>query len=261
MSKREEQTETSNSQEKSNEYIEGSKVEYMVDGQQLKEVVKAKAGYNELYDRKVRNLQIIALVMVLMITFIAPLRLLDSRTYVDFTAIGFIIAGLVPSIIAIFDIIGGRKFALYLSVVIYGAWIMVLSTQFWEIILLITALIIYYEITRILLIIHPLLKNIESIAKGGAYYHANVFLGRYFRYFLKFSGLLIGSSFVLGVLGWYVFEPLQSDIIFSVFMIICLITLIIVSRKTLTPDIEKIILEEERERLEDNLARSHSKYS
>jgi len=187
--------------------------------------------------------------------------LLDSRTAVDFTAIGFIIAGLIPSVIAIFGVIGGRRIALNLSIIIYGSWIMVLSTQFWEIILLMIALIIYFETTRILLIIHPLLLKVESIAKGGAYYHANVFLGRYFRYLLKFSGLLIGSSFVLGVIGWYVFEPLQSDILFSLFMIVCLIMLIILSRKTLTPDVEKIILQEERDRLEEELAKSHSRYS
>lgn len=261
MEKNKEKSEEINTQEDSFKLIEESKIEYTIDNQKPKEVTRIKVGYNELYDRKIRNLQIIAFSMVLIITFISPLQLLDSRTYVDFTAVGFIIAGIVPSIIAVFKIIGNRKFALNLSLVIYGSWIFVLSTQFWEIILLMNALLIYYETTRIILLIHPLLDNVKTIAKGGAYYHANVFLKRYFRYFLKFSGLLIGSSFALGVIGWYTFEPLQSDIIFSIFIIICVITLIIISRITLTPDIEKILIHEAKDKIEEELVKSYSRYA
>ncbi|NPD90729.1 MAG: hypothetical protein HGN29_18620, partial [Asgard group archaeon] len=167
----------------------------------------------------------------------------------------------VPSLIAIFGFMRGGRIGLYVSVTIYGLWILVLSSFYWEVILMMSVLIVYFEVTRMIQLIRPLLKNIKSISRGGAYYHAGVFLDRYFRFLLKFCGFLIGFSITFGVLGWYVFEPLPSDILFSIFFILCLVMLILISRRTITKDIQKILIEEERDRREHELAKSHSRYS
>ncbi|NHJ31497.1 MAG: hypothetical protein FK732_01415, partial [Asgard group archaeon] len=191
-------------------------IEYIVEGKTLKQVAKAKINFSEEFDKKIRNLQIIALVMILLITLISPLRLIESRTYIDFTMVGFVTASLVPSIIAIFGFLRGGRISLYVSVLIYGIWILVNSSFYWEVILMMSILVIYFEVTRIIQMIKPLLTNIKSISRGGAYYHAGVFLDRYFRFLLKFCGFLIGFSITFGVLGWYVFEPLPSDLLFSI---------------------------------------------
>jgi len=237
------------------------KIEYIVEGKTLKQVSVAITNFSEEYDRKIRNLQIIAIAMVIVISLISPLRLLESRSYFDFTAVGFVTASLVPSLIAIFGFMRGGRFCLYLSTTIYGLWILVLSNFYWEVILLMSVLIIYFEVTRMIQIIRPLLTNIKSISRGGAYYHAGVFLDRYFRFLLKFCGILVGFSISFGVLGWYIVEPLPSDILFSIFFIICLAMLILLSRRTLTKDIQKILIEEERDRMETELAKSYSRYS
>ena len=105
------------------------------------------------------------------------------------------------------------------------------------------------------------MNDVETIIEGGAYYHASVFLKRYIKYLFKFSGLVIGFSIILGVIGWYAFEYLPSDILFSLFMIISLILIIFISRKTLTADAKKEILIEERKKAEKELIKSHSKYA
>ncbi|MCE7744306.1 MAG: hypothetical protein GPJ52_04130 [Candidatus Heimdallarchaeota archaeon] len=109
------------------EDIEQEEIEYVVEGKILKQVSKAKINFSEDFDTKIRNLQIIALVMVVIISLISPLRLIESRTYFDFTAVGFVTASFVPSLIAIFGFMRGGRFSLYLSVIIYGLWILVLS--------------------------------------------------------------------------------------------------------------------------------------
>ncbi len=246
---------------KEKEEKEHTEIQYVVEGKALKQVSIALVNYSEEYDKKIRNLQIIAVVMVVIISLISPLRLIESRSYFDFTAVGFVTASFVPSLIAIFGFMRGGRFCLYLSTIIYGLWILVLSNFYWEVILLMAVLIIYFEITRMIQIIRPLLTNIKSISRGGAYYHAGVFLDRYFRFLLKFCGFLIGFSITFGVLGWYIFEPLPSDFLFSIFFIICLAMLILLSRRTLTKDVQKILIEEERDRMETELAKSYSKYS
>jgi hypothetical protein len=251
----------SEKQAKPEEIIDDSEIEYSVDSKVIKRVKVAEINFAEEYDKKIRNMQIISLVIILIITLISPLRLFDSRTVVDFVMVGFIIAGLVPSIYAIFVYRRGQRLMLILSLLIYSSWILVLSTFYWEVILLVSILVIYYEITSMLHKIRILLINVKSIAEGGAYYHANVFLGRYFKYLLKFAGLILASSLVLGVIGWYLYQPLQGDILFSIFMIICLVMIVIFSRKTLTPDIQKLIIKEKHEKIEKDLERSHSRYS
>ncbi len=180
---------------------------------------------------------------------------------VTFTAIGFITACLIPSLIAIFGFIQGRKFCLVLSTLIYGVWILVLSAFYLEVILLFVVLIIYHEVTRIILIIDPLVEDVISISEGGVYYHASVTISRYFKFLLRLSGILFGLSIILSIIGYYLFEFLQSDILFAIFMIVSLIVLLIISRKTLTPDIEQILLKKKREQMEEEFAKSHSKYS
>ncbi len=246
---------------KKKDVVEREEIEYIVEGKVLKQVSKAKINFSEEFDTKIRNLQIIALVMVVIISLISPLRLIESRTYFDFTAVGFVTASFVPSIIAIFGFMRGGRISLYVSVTIYGLWILVLSSFYWEIILMMSVLIIYFEVTRMIQLIRPLLTNVKSISRGGAYYHAGVFLDRYFRFLLKFCGFLVGLSIIFGVLGWYVFEPLPSDILFSIFFILCLVMLILISRRTITKDIQRILIEEERDRMEFELAKSHSRYS
>ncbi|MBK5113452.1 MAG: hypothetical protein KGD59_05880 [Candidatus Heimdallarchaeota archaeon] len=240
---------------------EQEEVEYIVEGKILKQVTKAKINFSEEFDKKIRNLQIIALVMVFVISLISPLRLIESRTYFDFTAVGFVTASFIPSLIAIFGFMRGGRISLYVSLVIYGLWILVLSSFYWEVILLMSVLVIYFEVTRMIQLTRPLLQNIKSISRGGAYYHVGVFLERYFRFLLKFCGFLVGFSITFGVLGWYIFEPLPSDILFSIFFILCLAMIIMISRRTITKDIQKILIEEERDRMEYELAISHSRYS
>lgn len=257
--KRQKKKESASSKKK--DVVEQEEIEYIVEGKVLKQVSKAKINFSEEFDTKIRNLQIIALVMVVIISLISPLRLIESRTYFDFTAVGFVTASFVPSIIAIFGFMRGGRISLYVSVTIYGLWILVLSSFYWEVILMMSVLIIYFEVTRMIQLIRPLLTNIKSISRGGAYYHAGVFLDRYFRFLLKFCGFLVGLSIIFGVLGWYIFEPLPSDILFSIFFILCLVMLILISRRTITKDIQRILIEEERDRMEYELAKSHSRYS
>jgi len=261
MSSEKKQKKKESASTKKKDVVEQEEIEYIVEGKVLKQVSKAKINFSEEFDTKIRNLQIIALVMVAIISLISPLRLIESRTYFDFTAVGFVTASFVPSIIAIFGFMRGGRISLYVSVTIYGLWILVLSSFYWEVILMMSVLIIYFEVTRMIQLIRPLLTNIKSISRGGAYYHAGVFLDRYFRFLLKFCGFLVGLSIIFGVLGWYIFEPLPSDILFSIFFILCLVMLILISRRTITKDIQKILIKEERDRMENELAKSHSRYS
>ncbi|MCK5047310.1 MAG: hypothetical protein KAS22_12065 [Candidatus Heimdallarchaeota archaeon] len=261
MSREKKQRKKESASSKKKDVEEQVEIEYIVEGKILKQVSKSKINFSEEFDTKVRNLQIIALVMVVIISLISPLRLIESRTYFDFTAVGFVTASFVPSLIAIFGFMRGGRISLYISVIIYGLWILVLSSFYWEVILMMSALIIYFEVTRMIQLVRPLLSNVKSISRGGAYYHAGVFLDRYFRFLLKFCGFLVGFSITFGVLGWYIFEPLPSDILFSIFFILSLAMLILISRRTITKDIQKIIIKEERDRMEHELAKSHSRYS
>ena len=238
-----------------------NEIEYITDGNTKKVLSRVAEPTSEIFKRKRLNLQFIALAMVFIIVLISPLRLIDSRTAIDITAVGFISASLIPSLIAIFGFIPGRKFCLLLSTLIYGAWILVLSVFYLEIILLFVVLIIYHEVTRIILIIDPLVEGVVSISEGGGYYHASVTISRYFKFLLRLSGILFSLSIILSIVGYYLFEFLQSDILFSIFMIVSLIVLLIISRRTLTPDIEKILLEKRREKMEEEMAKSHSKFS
>ena len=70
-------------------------IEYIVEGKTLKQVSKAKINFSEEFDKKIRNLQIIAIAMVIVISLISPLRLIESRSYFDFTAVGFVTASFV----------------------------------------------------------------------------------------------------------------------------------------------------------------------
>jgi hypothetical protein len=242
------------------EIVDGTEVEYIADGA-LKKVKVATVNYAEEYDKRIRNLQIVAIALITIITLISPLRLFDSRTILDITIVGFVIFGIAPSLFSIFTFKRGRKIGLFVSIVIYGSWILVLSTFYWEVILLSGILVIYFEIISTMHKVRLMLYNVESIAEGGAYYHANIFLARYFRYLLKFGGLILGSSIVLGIIGWYLFLILQGDIVFSIFMIVCLGILILFSRRTLTADVKKLIIEEKREELDKEMVKSHSRYS
>jgi len=236
-------------------------IEYVSELDTKKTVTLVRDTTVDVFKRKCLNLQFIALAMILVILLISPLRLIDSRTALDITAVGFIAASLIPSLIAIFGFLPGRNFCLKLSTFIFGIWILVLSVIYLEIILLFVVLIIYHEVTRTILTIQPLLDGIESIAEGGAYYHASVTISRYFKFLLRFSGVLFGTSLFFGIIGYYLFRFLQSDILFSIFMIVSLIVLLIISRRTLTPDIKELILEKKREKMEEEMAKSHSKYS
>jgi hypothetical protein len=235
-------------------------VEYLTDGT-TKMVKLAPINYAEEYDKKIRNLQIVALIIVFLITLISPLRLFDSRRIIDIISIGFVVVAVAPSLFAIFTFRRGRKVALFLSIFIYATWVILLSSFYWEIVLIGGLLLIYYEVTTTLHKIRLLLHNVKSIATGGAFYHANVFLDRYFKFLLKFGGIILGSSLVLGVIGWYLFSVLPGDIVFSVFMIICLMIVFLFSRRTLTPDVQKLILEEKQEQIDKDLAKKHSRYS
>ena len=48
-------------------------IEYVVEGRTLKQVSIAKINYSEEFDKKIRNLQIIAISMVVVISLISPL--------------------------------------------------------------------------------------------------------------------------------------------------------------------------------------------
>jgi hypothetical protein len=218
-------------------------------------------SFTVAYDRKIRNLQFIALMMVLIISIISPLRLIEARSTFNFTSMGFVVASFVPAMIAIFDFMPGRKLSLLLSTFIYAVWILIQSTFFWEAILVTIVLIIYFEVTWTIQMMQPILQDVKSTEEGGTYYHANVMLGRYLKFLLLFTGIITGISIVSGIIGWYVIEPLQSDIIFAIFMIICLALIIILARLTLTPDIEKLLLEEQRKEMEKRFAESHARYS
>ena len=194
-----------------------NEIEYIPDGNTKKLLSRVAEPTSEIFKRKRLNLQFIALAMVFIIVLISPLRLIDSRTAIDITAVGFISASLIPSLIAIFGLIPGRKFCLLLSTLIYGAWILVLSVFYLEIILLFVVLIIYHEVTRIILIIDPLVEGVVSISEGGVYYHASVTISRYFKFLLRLSGILFSLSIILSIVGYYLFEFLQSDILFSIF--------------------------------------------
>jgi len=235
--------------------------EIILEDSAQKKVALIRTNYNEAYDKKRRNLQIIALAMVFIITVVSPLRLLDQMSTFNYTAIGFVSASLIPALIAVFGVLKGRAFCHYLSTLIYGVWIIMQSASHWEINLMISILIIYFEVVRMLIIFDPLMKDIESISTGGAYYHANVVLGRYFKFLLKFAGVLFGTSVSLGTIAFYLIDYLPSDILFSIFMMICLALVVILSRRTLTPDIKEIILEKEKEKLQRKLQRDHSRYS
>ncbi|NHJ03244.1 MAG: hypothetical protein EAX90_00305 [Candidatus Heimdallarchaeota archaeon] len=241
--------------------LEEHEIEYMIDGQKQKKVSVVVETVIEEYNRKKLSLQLIALTMVLVIVIISPLKLLDSRTIIDLTAVGFITACILPSLIAIFGFLPGRRFSLLLSTFIFGGWVLVLSTFYLEIILLFVVLIIYFEVTRVVQLIEPILEGVISISESGAYYHATVAINRYTKFILRLAGILFSISLVFGITGRYIFDYLQSDIFFSIFMIISFILLIVISRKTLTPDIEKLLREQRRQELDDRLAKSHSKYS
>lgn len=244
---------------------ESKGVEVVIGGTIKKTIEKAEVKYSEEYDRKILTLQIIATVSVMIVVLISPLRLIDSDINFSssyfYVTIGFIVSGIVPSIIAIFNFMKGRAFCLYLSTIIYSAWILVLSTFFWEVILLSSVLIIYFEITKMLQKIEPMLVDIKSIAKGGAYYHANVFLKRYLRFVLLSSSILVGSSVLLGIFGMYVITLIQGDIIFSIFIIIVTILTFIITKQTLTLDMKKLIAKQAKKKQEEELAKTHSKYA
>ena len=237
-----------------------SDVEY-IDTGTIKVVSSVKEPYIDKYTTMRRNLQLIALILVLIITIVAPLNLLDSRSVLDITAIGFITASFIPSLLAIFGFLPGRRIALYTSTFIYGVWIIILSVNYLEVILMIALLIFFFEVTRMIIVIEPITKGITSISHGGAYYHATITLQRYFVFLLKFGGFLFGASTFLGVLGWFVLKPIQGDIMFSIFLIVNLILLMIIAQRTLTPDMEKFIIEKKRRKIEEELTQSHSKYS
>ncbi|MFW9921703.1 MAG: hypothetical protein ACFFDW_00245 [Candidatus Thorarchaeota archaeon] len=247
-------------EKQSKETTDSNEIEY-ISGDTKKKVILVEDSAIDIYNRKKINLQLVSLAMVLVIFIISPLRLLDSRTIIDITAIGFITASLVPSLIAIFGFLPGRKFCLYISSFIYAVWIIVLATFYLEIILLIVVLIIYLEVTSTIIAIDPLLKDVEANIEGGAHYHASVVFGRYFKFLLRFSGILFASSLILGVVGWYAIEALQGDILFSIFILVSLVLLIVIIQKTLTPDLKEVLVEERRRRMEMDFADSYSKYS
>lgn len=240
-------------------------VDYVIGGRIEKNVEKAIVGYNEEYDKRIQTLQIIGMIAVIIIVAVSPLRLIDpnvsiSSSYVYFT-IGFIVTGIAPAIIAIFNFMKGRKFCLYLSTLFFSAWILFLSSFFWEMILLSGILMIYFEITSTLQKIEPMLEDVKSIAKGGAYYHADVYLKRYTRFLLLYSSLMLGTSIIIGIFGRFVLTLIQGDILFSIFMITTMICIFIVVRRTLTLDMKKLIAKEAQKRREEELAKSHSKYA
>lgn len=237
------------------------RITYSLPQKQTKEIAKVEKPISEVYDERIRNLQILSFIMVVIITLVSPLRMITDRSTIDFVAIGFVSFSFVPSLNAILGIGPWRKLSLYLSVLTYGFWILFQSVFYWEVILMIIVLIIYAEVTRTIILIEPILEDIVSISEEGSFYHASVTISRYFQFMLRFIGILVGSSLLLGVFGWYLFTAIQGDIIFSIFILIGIIVLLIISRKTLTPDIKKILLEKERKKIEDKMAQDYSKYA
>ncbi|MHA1124207.1 MAG: hypothetical protein ACTSO7_00875 [Candidatus Heimdallarchaeota archaeon] len=237
-----------------------TEIEYLETGQ-IKVVKAVTEPHIERYIRMRRNLQLVALILVLLITIVAPLNLLNSRTILDITAIGFITASFVPSLMAIFGFLPGRKIALIVSTFIYGVWILILSVNFLEIILMFAVLIFFFEITRMIITMEPFVKGITSVSEGGTYYHATITIRRYFAFLLRFGGFLFGVSTISAIIGWYAIKPIQGDIIFSIFLIAGLVILLIIAQRTLTPDMEKLILQKKRQQLEDDLSSSHKKFS
>jgi hypothetical protein len=232
-----------------------------VDSGKLKIVSSVKDTYIERYTKMRRNLQLIALILVLLITIVAPLNLLDSRTILDITAIGFITASFVPSLLAIFGFLPGRKIALVISTLIYGIWILILSVNFIEIIIMMAVLIFFFEVTRMIIVIEPFTKGITSISEGGVYYHSAITIRRYFAFLLKFGGILFGGSTVIGIVGWFTFKQIQGDIIFSIFLIASLVLILVITQRTLTPDMQKFIIQKRKQQIEDELTKSHTKFS
>ena len=239
---------------------EPQEVEFVKAGT-LKVVSVVRDSHIERYTKMRRNLQLIALILVLLITIVAPLNLLDSRTVLDITAIGFITASFIPSLLAIFGFLPGRKVALIISTFIYGTWILILSVNFLEIILMFAILIFFFEVTRTIIVIEPFTKDITSVSEGGVYYHAAITIQRYFGFLLRFGGILFGGSTVLGIIGWFAIKPIQGDIIFSIFLIISLILLLVIAQRTLTPDMQKFIVQKRRRQIEEDLEKSHTKFS
>ncbi|MCF2142702.1 MAG: hypothetical protein K9W42_03285 [Candidatus Heimdallarchaeota archaeon] len=239
-------------------------VEYQIGGRR-KKIQVLKLGFEEEYIRKMQTLQLIAVICVMIIIAIFPLQFayyaIKPSNEIFSISIGFIVAGVVPSIIAIFGIVRGRKLALNGSLLIFGVWILVQSIYFWEVIIFISVLIIYYEITQKIITVTAMVGEIKSTGEEGAYYHASIFLQEYLRFIAKFSGLLIGISLIIGIIGQYLFTRIQGDILFAVFMIVTLVLIVIITRETITADLKAILLREEKERREELLAKTHSKYS
>ncbi|MBD3189407.1 MAG: hypothetical protein GF308_02125 [Candidatus Heimdallarchaeota archaeon] len=240
---------------------EPEKVSYLLARSQAKELKRLEKPMSELYDEKVRNLRIFSFIMVFIITLVSPFRILSGPSALDYVAIGAVSFSIVPSLNAILGVGPWRKLSLHLSLLIYGTWILFQSVFYWEIILMMIVLIIYFEVTRTIIFIEPLLEGVKSISTEGSFYHASVTIDRYFHFMLRFIGILVGSSLFLGVIGWYVFTAIQGDIIFSIFLVISIIVLLVVSRKTLTPDIKKILLERERKKMEERMAQEYSRYA
>jgi len=241
-------------------------VEYQIQGEGMKRVKIATINYQDEYLKRLQALQVIAICCVMSIISIFPLQFLIQgvqpyRAYYT-TSIGFIVAGIVPSIIAIFNVIKGRKMALSISIAIYGIWILTLSWFFWEIILFISILLVYFEVTSKIIMVSSMLDNdIKPIGKEGAYYHAATFLHQYLRFVAKFTGLLIGISLIAGILGQYLITRVQGDILFAIFIIIALVLIVILSRETITLDLQARLIQEEKKRREELLEKTHSKYS
>ena len=122
-------------------------------------------------------------------------------------------------------------------------------------------LIFFFEVTRAIIAFEPITKDVESVAKGGVYYHAAIAIQRYFVFLLKLGGYLFGASAALGLIGFFTFKEIQGDIMFTIFLIICLILFLIFAQRTLTPDMEKLIVQKRRQQIEDELLHSHKKYS
>ncbi|MEA2069847.1 MAG: hypothetical protein U9O98_01000 [Asgard group archaeon] len=236
-------------------------VTYRLSDTKHKEIKRIKVDYQEQCSKKILNLQIIAVVLVLIITIVAPLRLFESQTIVDYTAIGFVTISLVPAFIAIFQLLSHHRLNLLLSFSIYFIWIIIQSIFYWEIILMMIILLMYYEITNTIQKVAKTVKDVESISESGTYYHANVLLKRYFMYLGRFVLLVTGISIMLGVLGNLVFNNLQGDIIFSIVIIISMIFLIIYAQKILTPDLEAILKEKQLKEIDKKMAEQYSKYS
>jgi hypothetical protein len=221
----------------------------------------------ENYERKLKTLQILAITIVLIIISVAIYRLLlelfkqGKTDTLDYAMIGFITFALVPVIIAVFGLFKYRNFCLYISTFIFSVWVFVQSVFFWEMILLFTITIIYFEITQIIIHFSSLIEGARVHPKGDIYYHASIVLNRYFHFILQFSLILGAVSLFAGLIGYFVIEPLSSAFIFGLFVIFLIIGTMLVIRRILTPQMEKILLEKERQKREKELLNSHSRFS